>query len=294
MLRCVHYFCIMPRFLFLLAMLYAWPQWAQTLPPDCSLQRGSFYFYWGYNRAYYNRSDIHFQGDGYDFTLERAWAEDIPEKFDPSVYFNPTQLTVPQFNIRAGYFIRPDVSISLGWDHMKYHLIPTQYIRINGFIDPSKYPIEHPTGRFDHEYFLYNPAFMNYHHSDGFNYVRVGLEKRLPFWRSRNGKIQSALYGGPSLGLMLPWTDFTFFGQHYENKPHISGFGMSINSGGRLELGRHFFVQVNAQVGWSNLPDILLQWPDAARASQRIVFIERSWALGAYIRPKKKTTPPGQ
>ena len=273
----------MPRILSWILVVLALPVWAQETATKNHARFKSFYFYWGYNRAYYNRSDIHFKGDGYDFTLERAWAEDMPEKFDPSVYFNPLQLTVPQFNFRIGYYLRPDLSISMGWDHMKYHLIPTQYIRINGFIDPTKYPLENHSGEFQHEYFLYNPGFMNYHHSDGFNFVRVGLEKRMPFWHSRNGKVSGALYGGPSIGFMLPWTDFTFFGENYRNKPHVSGFGASVNCGGRLEIGPHFFVQVNAQCGWTSLGDILLQWPDDARASQRIAFFERSWALGSYI-----------
>jgi hypothetical protein len=247
-----------------------------------------FYVYWGYNRAYYNRSDIHFEGDGYNFTLERAWAEDMPEKFDPSVYFNITQLTVPQFNFRVGYYFKKDLSLSIGWDHMKYHLIPTQYIRVNGSIDPEKYPLENHSGQFDHAYFLYNPAFMNFHHSDGLNFIRVALEKRMPFWQSKNKKFAAALYGGVSAGAMMPWTDFTFFGDNYANKPHFSGYGMSVLTGARFEMWKHFFMQINAQCGWSNLPDILLQWPESARASQRIVFLERSWALGAYIGVKKQ------
>lgn len=273
-----------------LLLLLTLPMFGQSEVLDKTDKHRSFYFYWGYNRAYYNRSDVHFKGDGYDFTLERAWAHDMPEKFDPAVYFNPTQLTVPQFNFRAGYYLRPDLSISLGWDHMKYHLVPTQYIRINGTIDPTKYPLENHSSEFNHEYFLYTPAFMNYHHSDGFNFVRAGLEKRLPFWRSRNRKFTGVLYGGPSFGFMLPWTDFTFYGKHYENKPHIAGIGMSLNCGGRFEMGKHFFVQVNAQCGWTSMNDIILQWPDDARASQRIVFLERSWALGTYIGSGNKRT----
>jgi hypothetical protein len=262
----------------------------QTNLPPQSFHKGHFYVYWGYNRTYYNRSDVHFKGEGYDFTLERAWAQDIPEKFDPKVYFNPTQLTVPQFNFRVGYFFRNQIALSFGWDHMKYQLVPTQFIRIDGYIDPVKYPLEGYNGTFHHEYLLYQPGFMNYHHSDGFNFVRMGLEKYSDIWQSRSQKIHATLHGGCNIGFMLPWTDFTFFGEHYENKPHISGFGISVNAGARISFWKHLFIQINAQVGWSQMGDILLQHPDDARATQKISFVERSWALGTYFNLNRKHT----
>jgi len=66
--------------------------------------KGKAFIYWGYNRAYYNKSDIHFKGDGYDFTLYDVEAKDMPEPFDADVYFNIKKLSIPQFNFRAGYF----------------------------------------------------------------------------------------------------------------------------------------------------------------------------------------------
>ena len=51
-------------------------------------------------------------------------------------------------------------------------------------------------------------------------------------------------------------------------------------------------MQVNAQVGWTDLPGIILQRnPNTGtltsdkngRADQKIQFVERSWGLGGYI-----------
>jgi hypothetical protein len=238
---------------------------------------------WGYNRAYYNDSDVHFKGEGFDFTLFDAKAADMPEEFSSRVYFNPAQFTVPQFNFRAGYYFRPDWCISLGWDHMKYRLITTQLVRISGNISEEKYFDPEFTGTFNNEYILYNGRFMDYHHSDGFNFIRAAIERRVPFICTRNKEIVIAFNGAASLGIMLPWTDFTFFGERNRNWPHVAGYGLSLSAGLRFEFFKYFFFQLNAQSGWSNLSNILLEGDKDSRAKQKIGFFERSMALGGYI-----------
>lgn len=254
-----------------------WPQWR------------SFYVTWGYNRAYYNKSDIHFKGEGYDFTLYDVRAEDMPEEFSPDVYFNPTQFTVPQFNFRAGYYFKKNTAISLGWDHMKYHIIPTQLVKMNGFIDEGKSNLSAYTGQFNNEYILYTSSFMDYHHSDGFNFIRIALDRRAEVLSlGKKNRHAIAFNGSVSVGAMMPWTDFTFFGVNHRNKPHFAGYGFSLHAGLRYEFLRYFFFQVAAQAGWSHLPDIMLEDHLPSRANQKIVFFERTWALGAYIPLKKK------
>jgi hypothetical protein len=246
-------------------------------------RKGSVYITWGYNRAYYGKSDVHLKGEHYDFVIHDARAEDMPEKFDPSVYFNFNQLTVPQFNFRVGYYFNENTAFSLGWDHMKYRLITTQLVRISGEIDPEYYNLSGFTGIFDHTPVIYQPKFMDYHHSDGFNYIRAGIERRLPLTSLWNGKLELVMVGGVSAGVMLPWTDFTFFGVHHRNKLHLAGYAGSVNAGFRAEFLKWFFIQVNAQAGWANMPDIVLEDHLPSRASQQISFFERSWALGGYI-----------
>jgi hypothetical protein len=251
-------------------------------------REGQMFFTWGYNRAFYDESDIHFKGDGFDFTLYEVDAEDMPEPFKPSVYFDPGKLTIPQFNFRLGYYVKKNTAISMGWDHMKYHAISTQRVRMSGYIDERYNPGSQLVGTFNDEYVTINKSFMDYHHSDGFNFVRLAIEQRVPLWMSRNGKHTLAANGAASIGFMLPWTDWTFFGVHYRNKPHVAGYGFSLATGMRFEFFKHFFIQGNVQIGKTNLTDILLQDHLDSRASQKIDFIERSWALGCYFPIKKK------
>ncbi|MEN9346939.1 MAG: hypothetical protein RLZZ77_450 [Bacteroidota bacterium] len=255
--------------------------------PFAQSRKGQFYIYWGYNRAYYDESDLHFKGDGYDFTLYNAKAEDMPERFTWKGYFNPTRLSIPQFNFHLGYFINENTAISIGTDHMKYHLIQTQDVIIDGHIDESYAPdsatAAEYTGEFDMERMLYTAKFMNFHHSNGFNFVRASIEKRANIWGSKNGQHLLNVTGAASVGVMLPWTDFTFFGKNYPNWLHVAGYGFSAQSGFRYEFKKHFFVQVQGQIGWSNLPDILLEDEKPSRADQKIVFFQRSWAVGTYF-----------
>ena len=93
-------------------------------------QKNAMYFYWGYNRAIYGKSDITFYSDDYNFTLLDARAQDRPVRTFKT-YVNPTTITVPQFNIRLGWYYKFRWDISIGYDHMKYVMRDNQYVYIN-------------------------------------------------------------------------------------------------------------------------------------------------------------------
>lgn len=257
--------------------------------------KGDVYVTWGYNRSSYNPSDIHFKGEGFDFTIYKAYARDMPEPFDPSVYFNIKKLTIPQFNFRAGFYLSHRSAISLGWDHMKYRLIDWQRVEIDGYIDPETHP--EFGGNFRNAYTLLDPSFLRLEHSDGLNFIRLAYEYQLPVWHSKSGKQGLKILGAVSAGLALPWTDFTFMNKRYRNFPHIAGYGFSGLMAARFEFLEHLFLQFQMQHGWLNMPDIVLQDHASSRASQQIVYQERSWSLGGYIpifRKRFATSAPNQ
>lgn len=251
-------------------------------------RKGQAYVYWGYNRASYLRSYIHFKSTNYDFVLKNASATDMPSAFDPDVYFNFKNFSIPQFNARVGYFLTDQLSVSMGWDHMKYRLTPTQSVVIDGYIDSTAYAGQAYTGEFHDQTILYTTDFMDFHHSNGFNFVRGAIEYRTPVWKNKKGTVGLYSWCGAGLGIFLPWTDFTFYGERHLNWLHVAGWGASISSGVKLEAGKHFFAQIGAQFGRSFLGDILLEDEGAARAQQSITFLERSWSVGMYLGKKKK------
>src|SRR3972149_6826243 len=76
-------------------------------------RKGKFFFYWGYNWSAYTKSDIHFWGNGYDFSIKGVRAKDDPTT-SFKTYIGPTTFSVPQYNYRLGYFLNDKTFISIG------------------------------------------------------------------------------------------------------------------------------------------------------------------------------------
>ncbi|MEO0404517.1 MAG: hypothetical protein AAF193_06565, partial [Bacteroidota bacterium] len=191
-------------------------------------------------------------------------------------------LTIPQFNFRVGYYLNDFWSLSLGWDHMKYRINEFQRVRMSGTIDASR--SEEYAGTYNDAYISLDPKnFLTMEHSDGFNYLRLGLDRRTEIYRTTNEKHSLSLMTGVSAGAMLPWTDFTLFGERNRNFVHCAGYGVSVNLGMRFEFFRYGFLQYQNQLGFAHMPGIILEGRSSARGEQKVTFIERSLALGAYI-----------
>src|ERR1035437_7146184 len=73
-------------------------------------RKGTFFFYWGYNRAAFSNSDIRLWGDGYDFKITNVSALDEPDKLSKE-YINPGTFTVPQYNYRLGYYLTDKIYV---------------------------------------------------------------------------------------------------------------------------------------------------------------------------------------
>ena len=51
-------------------------------------RKGEYYFFWGFNRSDYTKSDITFRGKGYDFTLHDVVANDLPSHCNVKLPFD--------------------------------------------------------------------------------------------------------------------------------------------------------------------------------------------------------------
>ncbi len=257
------------------------------------------YVYWGYHRNFYAPSDIRFKSDRYDFTLHDVKANDMPAEWRQ--YFNLNSFSVPQFNFRAGMEWKNNWFFSLGYDHHKYRLTRVQQVRISGNIGaeasdyyaPLSQEVDLYTGSFNKDTLLYNGAFMDYHHSNGMNFIRAALEKRGTFVDFPKLKSRVDWYGGVSAGAVLCWTDFTFLRQRYLNNLRFTGIGMSAVYGVRWVFKDRLFVQYGFQNGINFLFDIRLEHKEIsgnmpsdlnAKARQNIRFFERGMQIGYVFR----------
>jgi hypothetical protein len=253
----------------------------------------AYYFYYGYHRNFYSPSDIHFVGDRYDFTLYDARANDMPASLKQ--YFDLKNISVPQYNIRFGGEWKNNWFLSVGLDHHKYRLTPTQNILIRGYINPSclDYYNAQTTVTTDSAYtgdfsgndsILYRREFMDFHHSNGMNQIRVSLEKQFSLFSMPKLKSRIDLYAGIGLGAIICWTDFTFFRTRYLNNLHLSGFGISGIYGVKYVYKDRFFIQYGFQNGLNFLSDIQLENKgSSARAEQRIHYFERGVQVGWFF-----------
>lgn len=280
----------MYKFFLLLFLVFSLTGFGQT--NSKIHKKGSFYVHWGYNRSNYANSDIKFVGPGYDFTLSQVKATDAPTAFDGfTTYFNPSLFSIPQFNFHGGYFLKDNLSISIGWDHMKYVMVPDQDSHISGYISAQ---VSSPA-------FVVNPAyvkqfspntpfkinsedFLQFEHTDGFNYASVELEHYQQLWRSKKGSFQLDWINGAGVGVMVPRSDVRLFTIGKNNLWNVAGAGASVKTGLRINLTKLLFLETTIKGGYTNLWDIRTTGRSVDHAEQAVWFGEFYGALGFNIR----------
>jgi len=249
-----------------------------------------FYFQWGYNWANYGKSDIKFEGTGYNFTLKKVQAFDRQTPFDPKIYFSPTKFSIPQYVYRLGYYINNRYSISLGMDHMKYVMPSNIEVRIIGEIDKSV--SEKYAGSYNNEKIVVSPDFLQFEHTDGLNYLSIEVEVNDPIWMAKSKKQSFSFMIGAGLGTYIPKSNVKLFGHREDNKFHMAGYGASVKVGGKLNFTKSLYLLIETKSGVAKLTDILTDSRDSAKASQFFSFFERYIAIGGsfYIFNKNKAS----
>ncbi|HIP35733.1 MAG TPA: hypothetical protein EYG85_02650 [Crocinitomix sp.] len=241
-------------------------------------QPGSMYFYWGYNRSIYAKSSINFVGDNYNFTIHKATADDRPST-DISTYFNITTISVPQFNIRMGWYRNNKWDFSFGYDHMKYVMTNGQEAKLTGFIPASEN--QYLNGVFNGEYYVITDKAIHYENTNGLNYISFQINYNHLFYRTRER--QFAIRGrlGLGLGAVVTQTDFNWNGKEYHTEFKLSGYGASIHTGLRFEFFNRFFAQSNWSTGLINLPQLQTIANTNNYAKQKVVYAD--WQLVAGV-----------
>ena len=134
--------------------------------------KGKFYIFWGGNRESYSKSDIHFKGADYDFTIYDVTAHDKPKGWHLD-YLNPARMTIPQTNLRIGYFITNHYNISIGVDHMKYVMYNDRRVDYSGYYPNAGTYNENPANG----QLTLDEDFLLFEHTDGLNYVNTEISR---------------------------------------------------------------------------------------------------------------------
>lgn len=247
-----------------------------TFKPETT-KKGEFYAHWGWNREWYNKSDIHFTGDNYDFYLRDVVAKDKPAEFDASTYFSPKNVTIPQYNFRIGYYFKNDYHLSLGIDHMKYVVQNGQTVKIDGTIDEvnNRY-----NGEYDNDDIKIRPGFLEMEHTDGLNYSNVELGRFDNLWQYK--KVTLAVTEAVGIGVMYPKSDVHLFGNERHDEFHVAGFGANAQVGLNMKFWRHFYIQSEFRGGYVNMPNIRTTYSQADNAKQQFYYAQFNILAGAF------------
>ena len=247
---------------------------------DNSYKKGDFFFYWGWNRDLYSKSDIHFKGDNYNFVLSDVIAKDRQSPFNAKLYFTPNTITIPQYNFRIGYFFKDNYQISLGADHMKYvlqNIVDNQYqnVKINGHISNTGTIYD---GTYDNDTINLSPDFLLFEHTDGLNYENIEI-RRFDEIFDRN-YFSLSVNEGLGVGVLVPRTNTTLMNNARYDEFHIAGYGASAILALNMTFFRYFFIQSELKGGFIHMPDIRTTMYKSDRASQAFLFAQYNVVFG--------------
>lgn len=262
--------------LILLASTYAFTQQSYQVDPDA--QKGKLYFYWGWNRSLYSKSDITFTGADYGFEIKNVVAKDRQSGFGVDPYFNPARATIPQYNFRLGYFISNHWDISFAIDHMKYVVQDYQTVKISVFDDSKLTPYDGTYNDYD---ISTTSDFLLFEHTDGLNYINLAVR------RSDNiatiKRLAINLTEGLGAGALYPKTNTTLFRQERYDEFHWSGYGFDAMVGVNAKFLDVFFIQTELKGGYINMPKIRTTNSTTDKASQSFFFGQINILFGGII-----------
>lgn len=247
-------------------------------------QKGTLYFYWGWNQDWFTRSDITFTGADYDFTLKNVRAKDRQTRFALDPYFKLNKFSIPQYNFRLGFYLKNNLDISFGIDHMKYVVQSPQTVRISGRIENSQTGFD---GTYSDEDIEIEEGFLEFEHTDGLNYLNIELRRSVSLFRAGVLHVQALAGGG--MGCILPRTNTTLLNKERYDEFHLAGYGIGAVAGisaGFFNIG---FVQSELKSGFIHLPDVRTTMDEADRAHQRFFYAQLNLVFGCRIPLHRKT-----
>ena len=253
-----------------------------------SHKKGKVFVSWGGNREAYTKSDIHFKGDDYNFTVQDAKAHDKPKGWHLD-YINPSRITIPQTNFKLGYFITDNYYLALGLDHMKYVMKQNQYANINGYINlPIGELGSIYNGVYEDEVIQMTEDFLMFEHTDGLNYLYFEFGRfddiSALFGITNTDKFQVNITEGVGAGALYPKTNTTLLQKERYDEFHISGYGVSLNAGLNLTFLKHLYIQGDLRGGYINMSNVRTTINTNDSASHHFMFIETVFSVGGILR----------
>jgi hypothetical protein len=201
------------------------------------------YLQWGYNQEWYTHSNIHFKmSNGNDFMLHNAKAHDKPDM--DAIYKEPTEVTIPQYNYRVGFYFNKahTKSIEISFDHIKYVVTDGQTVHVTGTIDDVNV---------NGDSVLNYLTFLHLEHTDGGNLLHINyVQQNTILTAKKASRPLVNLIWKIGAGINIPRTDFTWRGDRLNNQFHIAGYNISAEAGARIYPLKKLFFELTGKTGY--------------------------------------------
>lgn len=207
-------------------------------------QRGTFYLAFGYNKDWYSKSTLHFfdESGDYDFKLHKMTAHDRPHFKE----LFKVALSIPQYGYRMGYYFPGSAwGVEANFDHAKYIVADSQYVRLTGQIEGVN---------FDKDT-LITDAFMHLEHTDGANFLMANALYRYQLLDKKHIRVNAVCKAGA--GFVIPRSDVTLWGERNNHCFHIAGQIVGVEAGFRGEFFRYFFLEATNKGAYANFNKVL-------------------------------------
>jgi hypothetical protein len=249
---------------------------SQTNSSYNPLKKGKMYAYWGWNYDAYSKSDISLKGADYNIKLSKVKATDSHTEVSYNNYLKLDRVTIPQTNFRIGYFIKNNLAVSLGVDHMKYVMQQNQTVNVKGVITrPGIYAKTYNGPQ------VLTEDFLTFEHTDGLNYVHAEVEKYTTFYHAKTSKLIVNGYYSGGLGILLPKSNVKFLDYERTDRYHVSGFGVSAATGLQAVFFKRIILRLEGKAGYINMPNIILHKKGVeGKGKQQFFFAEGFVAIG--------------
>jgi len=251
------------------------------------LNKGHFYFGWGYTRAWYSKSTIHFVNnsnrvnpitgrvDNYDFTLHNATAHDRP---DFSQIKDVINITIPQFVFRVGYSLNKRWGLEVNYDHTKYVVDDNQKLRVSGRFNDNWV---------DQDTILNGNTLVHFEHTDGANFWMLNLVRK---WQVLSlGKAFTVTWMiKPGAGIVLPRTDVTLFGERLNNDWKVAGWITGVESGARFCLYNKAYLEFVGKAVFADYVNVFVLGRGNGKATHHFFATQLTATIGYQLTSRKK------
>lgn len=257
--------------------------------PKNSTSQGTLFGYWGNNRSSYTKSTLFFSGPGYDFSLKGSKASDKPTPFSFKGYFDPTKLTLLQYNVRLGYYFKNHYAISVGYDHLKYVFADQNQVLLSGTINPGVDTVTNWSGTYLNESVITDRNTFHYENSNGLNYLRIEFTRSDQLYKmgKKDWLVVSSNFSA-GFGGLLSYNTFVFGGKSDNATLSMSGYAISAHAGLRFEFFQHFFIQSTVSGGFMHQLHVMNRTNEPnAISKQKFGYTAFDTSIGflLYIRP---------